>query len=90
MEQGSAIRCVEVQATPNPNAMKFVLDRKCFEQMASFRQPEEARGWPLAERLFAAPGVVGLLFVNDFITVTKAPDVPWRKITSVVRRLLKG
>lgn len=83
-----SLRCIETQATPNPNAMKFVLDRVAFEKMLSFRGAEEAKGFVLAERLFEIPGVVGLLFVNDFVTVSKSPDVPWRKISAVVRRTL--
>ncbi len=32
---------------------------------------------PLAKRLFSIDGVQGIFFGADFVTVTKADDIPW-------------
>jgi hypothetical protein len=83
-----AFRVTEIQPTPNPNAAKFVLDRAVAEQPTSFFNAAAAKGHPLAEALFAIPGVSSLLLLGDFITVNKSPDVGWDKITPRVKAVL--
>jgi hypothetical protein len=81
----------EAQPTPNPNALKLVLDRPiAADAPLSFRTPEAAVGHPLAEQLFAIPGVVGLLFLNDFVTINKAPTAKWAEIRDKAYRVLKS
>ena len=50
---------------------------------AEYRSPDEAESSPLAERLFAIPGVGGVFFGGDFITVTKS-DGEWPHIKPAV------
>ena len=78
----------EVQPTPNPNALKFVLDRSVSQQPVSFFNAEAARDHPLASKLFAVPGVSSLLLLGDFITVNKRPEAGWADIQRGVRRAL--
>lgn len=70
---------VRAQRTPNPNAMKFTLDRSVVEgrQSRSINSADAARGDPVAEPLFAIEGVTGLFMVDDFITVMKSPEREW-------------
>lgn len=42
-----------------------------------FRNLAQAQVSPLARRLFATPGVEGVFFGHDFITVTKSEDAAW-------------
>ncbi len=79
---------VEVQPTPNPNAVKFVLDRHITEERLSFTDPASAAGHELATRLFHIGGVTNLLMLADFVTVTKSPDAKWTHITAEVKRVL--
>ena len=83
-----AFRVVEVQPTPNPNALKFLLDRPIAEQPTSFLSAEAGDGHPIASRFFAIPGVSSLLLLGDFITVNKTPDASWVDIRDQVRRVL--
>jgi len=78
----------EVQATPNPNAMKFVLSGTIATTPASFFNAEAAAGHPIASRLFAITGVQSVLLLGDFITVNKAPEVKWTQVTPKVKRSL--
>jgi hypothetical protein len=96
-------RVVEVVSTPNPNAVKFVLDRAVAEKPVSFLSAtvpqvgEEvktgASGDPvvvsgLVARLFAIPGVSSLLFLNDFVTVNKRPEAKWPGLKRAVKKVL--
>lgn len=81
----------EAVSTPNPNALKLVLDQPIApDRPLSFLNPQAGAGHPLAEQLFAIPGVVGLLFLNDFVTVNKSPDAKWAEIRKRVARILKS
>jgi len=87
-ESAMGFKVVEVQPTPNPNAVKFILDREVVAQPTSFFNPDQATDHPLAKKLFAIPGVSSLLFLGDFVTVNKRPDVPWKDITKAVESVL--
>ncbi len=50
---------------------------------AEFRSADEATDSPLAERLFAVPGVAGVFLGGDFVTVTKT-DGEWPHIKPAV------
>ena len=78
----------EVQATPNPNAMKFVLDGTVASRPTSFFNADAAIGHPIASRLFAIPGVQSVLLLADFITVNKAPEMKWAQVTPKVKKAL--
>ena len=81
-------RVTEIQATPNPNAVKFLLDRPVSAESISFLNTDQGRGHPIAERLFAIAGVSSLLFLGDFITVNKDAAVSWAPIKRSVRKVL--
>jgi hypothetical protein len=81
-------RIVEVQPTPNPNALKFLLDRPITDQPTSFFSAAGAEDHPIAGRLFAIRGVSSLLLLGDFVTVNKSPDAGWAEIKSGVQRVL--
>lgn len=83
-------RVLDVQQTPNPNAMKFILDRPCTDQTLSFLKPEQATGHTLAERLFAVRGVSSLMLLGDFITVNKTASASWSRIRPAVEAALAG
>jgi hypothetical protein len=81
-------RVQEIQPTPNPNAAKFILDRPIVEQPMSFFNSAAAKGHPLAEALFAIPGVSSLLLLGDFVTVNKTADARWDQIAARVKAVL--
>lgn len=76
---------IDVQPTPNVNALKFVLNRRVTEgKSQTFRTPQEAAASPLGAGLLAIPGVVQVFFLNDFITVTRNPATPWESLAAQV------
>lgn len=78
-----------VEATPNPNAKKFMLDRPISETAQSFFNVDAAKDHPLASSLFAIEGVETVLMLHDFITVNKIATADWKTITPAVKRVLK-
>jgi Fe-S cluster biogenesis protein NfuA len=70
---------IQTETTPNPATLKFLPGRSVMESgTAHFVAADEAARSPLAERLFAVPGVEGVFLGADFITVTKADDREWQ------------
>ena len=66
---------VRIQPTPNPNALKFVVNRTVKETgKATFTRPSEATGVRLASDLFEVDGVRQLHLFENVITVTYADD----------------
>src|SRR6516164_4943384 len=64
---------IQTEATPNPATMKFLPGRPVLENgTLDLRNAEQAEQSPLAEGLFGIPGVSGVFFGSDFITVTKS------------------
>ncbi|CDI07267.1 NifU family protein [Rhizobium pusense] len=63
---------IQTEATPNPTTLKFLPGKVVLESgTVEFLNPSQAQASPLAERLFMIPGVTGVYFGFDFITVTK-------------------
>jgi hypothetical protein len=79
---------IQVQPTPNPNAMKFVLGRQMFARPFSFPSAQAAAGHAPAEEIFALAGVYNVFMVQDFVTVNKLPDVPWEPLVPAVQAIL--
>ena len=83
-------KVLEIQPTPNPNAVKLVLDGSVSQQPLSFFNVAAAKDYPLAVALFAIDGVSSLLLLGDFITINKSPAADWADITLRARAVLAG
>jgi len=83
---------VRFQQTPNPNAGKFVADRRVVEGKASksFFDAAHAAADPIASALFELPGVASVFMVEDFVTVTKSPSTDWNVLVPAVLATLEG
>lgn len=79
---------VDIEDTPNPNALKFNLDQPISRGTLSYLNAQGAAGHPIAAALFAINGVVTLMFRGDFVTVNKAADADWGPIKAKVRKVL--
>ena len=81
-------KVIETAATPNPNAMKYVLDRPISDKPISFFSPAAGKEHPLAGPLLAIQGVTSILMVNDFVTINRDPSAAWKTITPAVKKVL--
>ena len=63
---------IQTETTPNPATLKFLPGRPVLESgTLEMRSAESAARSPLAQRLFAVPGVSAVMLGQDFIAVTK-------------------
>ncbi len=72
---------IYTEQTPNPETLKFVMNRMLYKGTADFREEELAKEWsPMATHLFANPYVKGVYFCNNYVTVTKEFNFTWEDI----------
>lgn len=90
----------EYQSTPNPNALKCVVDRPIAPPpggsgaLRSYSSPAAAASDPLAAALFAIPGVRNVLIHAPpkdagWISINKATDAEWRTLKPAIERVLQ-
>lgn len=71
-------KIADIEDTPNPNAVKFVLkDRLTWGTAHSFDSAEAAVSDPLASALFAIPHVTNVYYTDKWITVTQDGTADW-------------
>ena len=77
---------IQTEATPNPATLKFLPGKEVLvEGTADFRDAESAaEASPLAGKLFAIPGVTGVFFGYDFVTVTKGDSLEWQHLKPAI------
>ena len=76
------------QFTPNPNAMKFILnmDVKSAGKI-TFEHAEQAEGVPLVQRLFDLPYVRQVHLFENVITVTKEDSADWETAADQIKKI---
>ena len=77
---------ISVQSTPNPNALKFILNCPVkTEGKATYKNPEECHTNPLARYLFSIPNVSEVYFFDNVITVTQDGNGDWDLIEEKIK-----
>jgi Fe-S cluster biogenesis protein NfuA len=75
---------IQTEATPNPATLKFIPGRIVSDgSPVEFASREAASRSPLAQKLFDVPGVTGVFYGSDFITVTKASG-EWQQLKPAI------
>jgi Fe-S cluster biogenesis protein NfuA len=68
----------DIEETPNPNAVKFILKEPISNGTAhSFPSADTATGDPLAQALFDVGHVVSVFYMDRMITVEKDEEGDW-------------
>lgn len=74
-------KIADIQETPNPNAVKFILKEPVSHGTShSFKTAEDAAKDALAESLFNIAEVVSVFYMDKMITVEKTDDAEWDEI----------
>lgn len=90
MNQTKTPISIYTEATPNPEALKFVSNIMLVHgNSAHFENAEQASLSPLATQLFVFPFVKEVFIMNNFVTVTKQGDNDWYEIMQELRQFLK-
>lgn len=87
----------EIRITAEPvdqRRCKFLVDRPVYQGVRRFASRAEAPGSPLAEALYAIPGVSEVIVSANLVTVVKDTDDPWqamgKSVGAAIRQALAG
>src|SRR5689334_18607297 len=91
MEKTQNIVMVYAESTPNPAAMKFVVNQYLLEEgSVEYLNPESAGNCPLAQELFKFDGVASVFITANFVTINKKKDYDWFELMPIFREFIKG
>ena len=81
---------IQLEWTPNPSTLKYVVDRTLIPRGAlNFTTPEAASARsPLAFKLMGIEGVSGVMLGSNFVTVTKGESGEWDSLNDAVMATL--
>lgn len=78
-------KIADIQETPNPNAVKFILKEAVSHGTShSFDSEEKAENDKLAKSIFDVGDVVSVFYMDKMITVEKTDDADWDEILPVL------
>jgi len=85
------MKVVKIENTPNPNAIKLLVDGKILESGSrSYDHPSEAKSDPIASALFEIPEVKSVFFMPGFVTVVKDAAASWDGVAQMVTHVLEA
>ena len=74
-------KIADIQETPNPNAVKFILKEAVSNGTShSFDSAEKATSDKLAKSLFEVGDVVSVFYMDKMVTVEKADETDWDEL----------
>ena len=81
---------VYAESTPNPNAMKFVVNKKIVDDIFEFKSVEETLESPLAKSLFSFPLVKEVFFDFNFVSIIKKIEFNWEENVMEIREFIRS
>jgi len=85
------LQIVDVEFTPNPQALKFVLNERLLSyETRSYKSVMEAEEDSFAKLIFNISGVVSVFYMDKFVTVEKEKDSQWGPIQKQLMEVVKG
>ncbi|MCK0129939.1 NifU family protein [Flavobacteriaceae bacterium F08102] len=78
------------ESTPNPQVMKFVCSKLLTKELIEATSLEEAAEIPIAQALFKFEGVSEVFISENYLSITKTPEIEWFEITNELRDFLKS
>jgi len=85
------LKVLDVDLTPNPQALKFILNEKLLiRETRSFSNVEAASIDPFAKAIFEIDGVVSIFYMDRFVTIEKEAKADWGKIQKPFVELVKN
>tara|TARA_B100001059_G_scaffold44533_1_gene36898 strand:+ start:19304 stop:20200 length:897 start_codon:yes stop_codon:yes gene_type:complete len=81
---------VYAESTPNPSAMKFVVNKKITDQTLSFENIDTAQDAPLVKELFNFPFVKEVFMDENYISISKHETTQWEEVVMEIRGFIKS
>ena len=80
----------DVDLTPNPHALKFVLNEKLLDhEKRQYSNIEAAKDDPFAKAIFEIDGVVSVFYMDKFVSIEKSQTATWGMIQRPFINFLK-
>jgi hypothetical protein len=81
---------IDVQQTPNPDTLKFVLGLELVQNGSiEFKSHLEAKEYPFVQKIFEL-GVELVFFGANFISVKKSSSIEWGQILEEIKNIIKN
>jgi Fe-S cluster biogenesis protein NfuA len=81
----------DVDLTPNPHALKFVLNKKLLNaETRQYPNKDSATNDPFAKGIFEIAGVASVFYMDKFVTIEKTTDANWGQIQRPFIEFLKS
>lgn len=80
---------VYAEATPNPNVMKFVANKKLTVNSKEFKSINDTQVDTLARALYSFPFIKELYVDENYISIQKHEVVSWDEVTHEVRSFIR-
>jgi len=78
-----------IQSTPNPNALKFVLNVPVKnEGKVTYKNAAQCQHNPMAAALFTIPNITEVYFFDNYVTVTQDGNVDWDQIEEQIKKVI--
>ena len=74
-----------MEITPNPNALKYVLNEQILPNGICQYDSVEAAKDDLSRALFSIQGVVSVFYRDNYVTVSKNNEIDWIDIENVIK-----
>ena len=81
---------VYAESTPNPNVMKFVLNKQLFKEVHEFKNVDDTKNAPIAQSLFNFPFVKEVFLDFNFISITLNSEYDWNENVMEIREFIRS
>ncbi|QEH40154.1 NifU family protein [Chitinophaga sp. XS-30] len=90
IKTGNPIISIYTEMTPNPETMKFVVNKLLYPNKSiDFPDAASTGPSPLAAELFTFPFIRGVFICSNFVTLTKTADTDWTDVIPTIKQFLK-
>lgn len=90
IKTGNPIISIYTEMTPNPETMKFVVNKLLYPNKSiDFPDAASTGPSPLAAELFTFPFIRGVFICSNFVTLTKTQDTDWMDVIPSIKQFLK-
>ncbi|WP_373057904.1 NifU family protein [Zunongwangia sp. H14] len=79
---------VYAESTPNPAVLKFVTNKKLVIHSAEFKNIDEAKDAPLAQKLFHFPFIKEIFIDENYVSIQKYDIAEWDSVAMELREFI--
>lgn len=81
---------IYAESTPNPSVMKFVANKKLVSESVEFKNIDEAKHSPFAQKLFHFAYVKDVFMSENYVSITKFDIKSWDEVMMEIREFIRA